>query len=91
MTTLAGWASDRSVSEFVLARAFWESEWRPERLKLECSSPILLQIDEVLGGLMWRERSGDGFEEGSMKIPSKGIFLGFSSLSLSLFPLSLSN
>lgn len=34
-----------------------------------------LQIDEeeLFGGLIWRERSGAGFEEASMKIPSKGI------------------
>jgi hypothetical protein len=28
-----------------------------------------------LGGEMLRERSGCGVEEGSMKIPSKGIFI----------------
>lgn len=51
-----------------------------ERSKLEPTSLTALQIVEEelqLGGLMWRERSGTGFEEGSMKIPSKGIFLNF--------------
>jgi hypothetical protein len=30
--------------------------------------------EEIFGGLMCKERSGTGFEEGSMKTPSKGIF-----------------
>jgi hypothetical protein len=39
---------------------------------------LVLQIEEdaeVLGGLICRERSGSGVEDGSMKIPSKGIFI----------------
>lgn len=37
-------------------------------------SALRIEEDELLGKLMWRDRSGRGFEEGSMKIPSKGIF-----------------
>ena len=48
---------------------------------LVVSGAVLMELqivaDEVLGGLMWRERSGSWVEEGSMKIPSKGIFFSF--------------
>lgn len=60
---------------------------RLERSKLlVVSGAVLMELqivaDEVLGGLMWRERSGSWVEEGSMKIPSKGIFF---SLAFSVF------
>lgn len=63
-SSFEGWANERSVKDVSLYVLLF----------LEIS-----KLESQLGGLMWRDRSGSGFEDdddedGSKKIPSKGIF-----------------